>query len=590
MSVAHSDSGRHHAAPTDRPAAHPDGRLTPEHRHQLEVESAIPADIIAEEGIYSVGPGDELPVPDPAFRHPNSYMGQRFPAWPEGVGSAIVFPHRDAHGRANVQLRPDAPRRLPKDDGTYRTVKYEHCGGARHSLYVPTRVRPMLADPTIPIRTIEGDKKTLALAGRGLCAVGLSGVDCWKVRSQPEDKAPSEPLPDLDDIAWRGRIALIEFDSDAASNPNVRAARSRWGRELRRRGAAVVEVDIPPGPNGEKQGVDDFLANGGDLAALENAAIVAAIAAPPRIAAPPTGADGAETCRTCANKDAVIEALREQVLEQKEEIRMLRSPAVSPGEARGLVQLASVAASAQSRGETVENIYVPDAAKHAGVAPGTMTRALNQVRRWQANPDLVRSLPFTVDDYELGGKDHVRLLVQPATEDAARPRRAVLRALTRMPRDEGRGKHGGARDACPKCDSPMVRTTQDRCTNEACNHVVVHPSKVIGRSRHQDGPGQVRDVAVLHGAAFVTAVQADAPADRHQDGPVDISDLRHQDGPGPLTPTSFVTPEDVELFSGGKRWPAPEPPPPRPPLPPAPAAHRAYWSRPEYRQRKEGAS
>ena len=31
--------------------------LTPEHRHQLEVESAIPADILTEEGIYSIEPG-----------------------------------------------------------------------------------------------------------------------------------------------------------------------------------------------------------------------------------------------------------------------------------------------------------------------------------------------------------------------------------------------------------------------------------------------------------------------------------------------------------------------------------------------------
>jgi hypothetical protein len=203
--------------------------LTPEHRHQLEVESAIPADIIEEEGLYSLGPDDPKPVPDPAFRHPNSYKGQRFPTWPEGIGAAIVFPHRDAHGRPNINLRPDVPRLVPKDDGTYRTVKYEHCGGARLSFYVPRRVVPVLQDITAPLRFTEGDKKTLAAVGRGFPTIGLSGVDCWKVQAQPKEKAPSETLPDLDDIALRGRIVLLEFDSDTASNPHVHAARRRFG-------------------------------------------------------------------------------------------------------------------------------------------------------------------------------------------------------------------------------------------------------------------------------------------------------------------------------------------------------------------------
>ena len=136
---------------------------------------------------------------------------------------------------------------MPKDDGTYRDVKYEQCGGARLSAYVPKRIAPMIADMTIPIRIVEGDKKELALAGRGLCAISLSGVDCWKVQAQPKDKAPSEPIPDQDDIAWRGRIALIEYDSDTLSKPEVqssaaaprrRVARARGGRGGRRHPAA----------------------------------------------------------------------------------------------------------------------------------------------------------------------------------------------------------------------------------------------------------------------------------------------------------------------------------------------------------------
>jgi hypothetical protein len=125
---------------------------------------------------------------------------------------------------------------------------------------------------------------------------------------------------------------------------------------------------------------------------------------------------------------------------------------------------------------------------------------------------------------------------------------------------------------------------------------VTHPSKVIGRVRHQDDPGQVDDVAVLHGAAFVTSVQADEPEVRHQDGPVDIRTLRHQDDSGPLTPVSFVSDEDRELAAGphyraiyeaGDALPAP-PDPPIPtqrPLPPAPSSHLSWWSRRECRER-----
>src|SRR4051812_37254854 len=68
--------------------------LLPKHRYLLEEERGIPADILAEEGVYSLLPGDELPVPDAYFRHDNSYKAQHFPTWPSEITSGIVFPHR----------------------------------------------------------------------------------------------------------------------------------------------------------------------------------------------------------------------------------------------------------------------------------------------------------------------------------------------------------------------------------------------------------------------------------------------------------------------------------------------------------------
>src|SRR5215217_2907714 len=101
--------------------------LTREHRYQLEVESAIPADILAEEGIRSLAGSHELPAPDQMFRHPNSWKGQRFPAWgemdstgrPVDLGPGILFPIGTVYDGLTYQYKPDAPRRRPKDDGTY---------------------------------------------------------------------------------------------------------------------------------------------------------------------------------------------------------------------------------------------------------------------------------------------------------------------------------------------------------------------------------------------------------------------------------------------------------------------------------------
>jgi len=240
--------------------------LTREHRYQLEVESAIPADILAEEGIRSLAGSQELPAPDQMFRHPNSWKGQRFPAWgetdstgrPVDLGPGILFPIGTVYDGLTYQYKPDAPRRRPKDDGTYQAVKYETCGGSRLALHVPRRVRRWLKHRTCELWITEGVKKALAGAGAGLCIIGLMGVDGWVVKTQPD--VPSDPLPDWDEIELRGRVVYVAFDSDVMTKPEVKGARDRLTAFLRKRAATVVPVYIPNGPNGEKHGLDDYIA------------------------------------------------------------------------------------------------------------------------------------------------------------------------------------------------------------------------------------------------------------------------------------------------------------------------------------------
>ena len=244
--------------------------LTPEHWQELTVESAILPEIVAEEGVYSLSLGDPLPTPDAAFRHPNSHKGQRFGSWPWESDSGIVFPNWDHAGRANHQIKPDLTlrRTIIADDGKVSEPKYEQCAGTRVSVYVPRRVRPWLRDHTRELWASEGSKKVLAGVSAGLCIVGLTGVDCWSFKPNPADKTElgdrgrvaSEPLPDWEHIALRGRWVLVAFDSDAMTKDSVMWALRRFTRFLEQRGAIVVPVRIPPGPNGEKRGLDDHIA------------------------------------------------------------------------------------------------------------------------------------------------------------------------------------------------------------------------------------------------------------------------------------------------------------------------------------------
>ena len=102
-----------------------------------------------------------------------------------------------------------------------------------------------------------GRKKSLKATQDGFPCIGLTGVDCWHMRKS------SALLPDLDRIQWTGRVAYIVFDSDLAKNETSAENATLLADQLGRRGAKVKVVYLPPGTNGDKVGLDDFLvANG----------------------------------------------------------------------------------------------------------------------------------------------------------------------------------------------------------------------------------------------------------------------------------------------------------------------------------------
>jgi hypothetical protein len=77
------------------------------------------------------------------------------------------------------------------------------------------------------------------------------------------------PLSDHRDIPWcrkqgkrvkSHRTVLLAFDSDAETNPAVIMARWQYAQYLRRRGAKVLYINVPPAPDGSKRGIDDAIA------------------------------------------------------------------------------------------------------------------------------------------------------------------------------------------------------------------------------------------------------------------------------------------------------------------------------------------
>jgi hypothetical protein len=122
----------------------------------------------------------------------------------------------------------------------------------------------------------EAEKSSLAImaagarAERRVLAVGCGGCWSWRGRiGKTEDASGARVdetgvLPDLDRITWTNRDTIILFDTNAATNAKVQAARRALAGELAKRGAKVRIADLPPedGINGP----DDYIGKHGDVA------------------------------------------------------------------------------------------------------------------------------------------------------------------------------------------------------------------------------------------------------------------------------------------------------------------------------------
>ena len=157
-------------------------------------------------------------------------------------------------------LRPDEPR----VDSKGNPRKYETPAGRQLVVDVPPSTRSKLDDAETPLWVTEAPLKADALVSAGLAAVAIIGVSGWSAKKQKRGD-PRVLRRDWDAIALDGREVFLAFDSDYATNDQVRQELALFSEALAARGAKVRPIYLPPRSDGSKQGVDDFLASGHTL-------------------------------------------------------------------------------------------------------------------------------------------------------------------------------------------------------------------------------------------------------------------------------------------------------------------------------------
>jgi len=202
--------------------------LHPEHLKDLQ-RSGLSDEIITKANIHSVPPDDIQKI-----------LGKYYA---DRVDSLLAFPY--SNGFCRYKLFPS----IKDKDG--HKIKYFQPPGSGVHLYCPPGIKEEIADPSVPLSLVEGEKKSLKGYQEGIVAVGMGGV--WNYK----EKGSDELAPDFNNIPLNGRIVNLIPDGDYHKNKDVQKAVLLLAQKLKEKNAIPYLVSLPDGE--EKIGLDDFL-------------------------------------------------------------------------------------------------------------------------------------------------------------------------------------------------------------------------------------------------------------------------------------------------------------------------------------------
>lgn len=115
----------------------------------------------------------------------------------------------------------------------------------------------LLSDSCREVVLVEGGKKADSLTSIGVPACSMPGV--WNFGSRPA--VGLGVYSDIEALRPNGKTMILGFDSDSRTNSQVMRALHRLTQMLRDRGADVRWAIPPTGEDGQKNGIDDYLAS-----------------------------------------------------------------------------------------------------------------------------------------------------------------------------------------------------------------------------------------------------------------------------------------------------------------------------------------
>jgi len=200
-----------------------DGSLDSEHLADLR-RSGLIAETIQRQRIRT--------VPPDMFERLLGYVA------PRAVRSMMLIPYFDAAGGLMPHIRVKVfPPITDGADG--HTIKYLQPRGSAIRVFFPIATLTQVLEGDGALLLVEGEKKALAVAQRGLPVVGIAGIEAWHARGA------RSLLPDFQPIRLMGRVVEIVPDSDFRTNRNVEQAVSGLATALAVRGARARVVLLP---------------------------------------------------------------------------------------------------------------------------------------------------------------------------------------------------------------------------------------------------------------------------------------------------------------------------------------------------------